>query len=81
MVQYRGTSETVGFGNEEPRYLNTTEMDVIVDNLRPATEYEFSVKVIKGLKSSDWSLAAVNSTFPQPSQSYPQDLTLMAITS
>ena len=34
-----------------------------MDDLKPNTEYEFSVKVTKGRRVSTWSMSVLNSTF------------------
>src|SRR6218665_3604507 len=44
------------------RLVNTTDLSALVEDLRPDTEYEFSVKVSKGTRQSTWSLSAFNST-------------------
>lgn len=44
------------------RLVNTTELNLHLDDLRPDTEYEFSVKVVKGQRRSTWSLSVFNQT-------------------
>jgi neogenin len=46
----------------KPRLVNTTQLNVHLDDLRPDTEYEFSIKVIKGQRQSTWSLSVFNQT-------------------
>ncbi len=43
--------------------VNSTDLNVHIDDLRPNTEYEFSAKVIKGRRQSTWSLSVLNKTF------------------
>ncbi|CAG7836151.1 unnamed protein product, partial [Allacma fusca] len=62
------------------KHVNTSELNTILDDLRPGTQYEFSVKVVKTRYSSEWSLVAYNTTFEATPHSPPQDLTLLAIT-
>lgn len=31
------------------RYLNVTDLNVMIDDLKPNTMYEFAVKLVKGL--------------------------------
>lgn len=63
------------------KHVNTTQMNTILDDLRPGTQYEFSVKVVKNRLSSEWSLVAINTTFSLALLAPPQDLTLLSLTS
>ena len=56
LLQFTGTS------HRRTQYSNTTELMVRLDNLRPYTEYEFSVMLTKGSKSSQYSLSIRNTT-------------------
>ncbi|CAG0894859.1 unnamed protein product [Darwinula stevensoni] len=64
---------------QSPRYKfrNTTELNYMIDDLKPYTRYEFSVKVTKGLRESQWSLVAVNTTDEAAPESPPRDLTIV----
>lgn len=44
------------------RFVNSTDLNVHVDDLRPDVEYEFSVKIVKGHRQSTWSLNVLNRT-------------------
>lgn len=44
------------------RFINSTELNVHVDDLKPDVEYEFSVKIIKDHRQSTWSLSVLNRT-------------------
>ena len=44
------------------RFVNSTQLTVELFDLRPDTEYEFSVKVVKGQRRSTWSLSVFNRT-------------------
>ena len=57
-VKYLSTSQS-----RKAKFINSTSLNVHVDNLKPNTEYEFSVKVIKGRRQSTWSLSVFNKTF------------------
>ena len=46
----------------KPRLLNVTDLWVRVDDLKVDTDYEFSVKVVKGQRQSAWSLSVFNRT-------------------
>ena len=52
------------------KYVNSTDLNVHIDDLRPNTEYEFSVKVIKGQRKSTWSLSVFNKTFEAGKSAY-----------
>jgi len=43
--------------------MNTTDLNMYVDNLLADTEYEFNVKTIKGRRQSTWSRSVFNKTF------------------
>lgn len=57
------------------KYYNTTELNCMIEDLRPNTQYEFAVKAVKGRRESAWSMSEVNTTFSLPSVSPPRDLT------
>lgn len=44
------------------RYINSTDLNIHVEDLKPDTEYEFSVKIVKGRRQSTWSLSVINKT-------------------
>ena len=44
------------------RVVNSTDLAVELFDLRPDTEYEFSVKVVRGQRRSTWSLSVFNRT-------------------
>ncbi|XP_055311866.1 neogenin isoform X2 [Sitodiplosis mosellana] len=56
------------------KYYNTTEMNCMIDDLRPNTQYEFAVKAVKGRRESPWSMSEVNTTFSLSPVSPPRDL-------
>ncbi|ESN97389.1 hypothetical protein HELRODRAFT_193269 [Helobdella robusta] len=58
------------------KYLNTTKLETVVQNLRPDTEYIFSVKVIIGKRQSSWSLNVVEKTKESAPTSAPTQLHL-----
>ena len=61
------------------RYVNSTETWVVVEGLRPATEYEFAVRAIVsgGTAVSPWSMAVRNRTLAAAPSSAPRDLTIL----
>ena len=60
--------------NGAPRYVNTSENEVTVTDLRPNLLYEFAVKLVD---SPHWSMAVANKTEPAPPSSAPRDLTIV----
>lgn len=48
--------------NRRFKYLNSTGLNCHIDNLKPYTNYEFSVKVVKGRRQSTWSMSVLNRT-------------------
>uniref|UniRef100_A0A0M3HY64 Neogenin n=1 Tax=Ascaris lumbricoides TaxID=6252 RepID=A0A0M3HY64_ASCLU len=72
-VRYSSSAESGG----QHRYMNASESEVLVEALRPNTQYEFAVRVNAGRASSPWSMTAVNRTLPAPPSSAPRDLTVV----
>ena len=58
-------------------YRNATDLNAMLDDLRPDTEYEFTVKVVKGRRQSPWSLVVLNSTQEAAPDSPPRDLNII----
>ena len=46
----------------KPRLVNASDLNLHLDDLRPDTEYEFSVRVVKNPRQSTWSLSVFNRT-------------------
>ncbi|GAB1601234.1 neogenin isoform X9 [Argonauta hians] len=63
------------FNNKKIRYTNSTDLNAHIDNLKPNTRYEFSVKVTKNLRKSTWSMNVVNTTQESAPGGIPRDLT------
>ncbi|KAG8192662.1 hypothetical protein JTE90_009692 [Oedothorax gibbosus] len=59
------------------RYFNATDLNCMIDDLKPNTQYEFSVKVVKGRKESTWSMSVLNTTQEAAPSSPPRDLTVV----
>ena len=91
VVRYVPT-DTLGLARPKAafKYMNSTVLNTILNDLKPNTMYEFSVKLVKNRHSSDWSLIALNKTLATPATTHhpievtpysaPQDLTLLAMT-
>ncbi|XP_039436858.1 neogenin isoform X2 [Culex pipiens pallens] len=69
VVKYSQTSASSRF-----RYYNTTDLNCMIGDLRPSTQYEFAVKVVKGHRQSAWSMSVINSTHQASPVSPPRDL-------
>ncbi|XP_035794752.1 netrin receptor DCC-like isoform X1 [Anopheles albimanus] len=61
-------------GSNRYRYHNTTVLSSMIADLRPNTQYEFAVKVVKGHRQSAWSMSVLNSTQQASPVSPPRDL-------
>ncbi|XP_058066091.1 neogenin [Anopheles bellator] len=61
-------------GSNRYRYHNTTVLSCMIAELRPNTQYEFAVKVVKGHRQSAWSMSVLNSTQQASPVSPPRDL-------
>lgn len=48
----------------------------MITDLKPNTQYEFTVKVVKGKRESPWSMVVQNTTFPSAPGTAPRDLTV-----
>ncbi|XP_059093555.1 neogenin-like isoform X2 [Tigriopus californicus] len=75
IVRYTSV-KTLSTNKPRHEYRNSTDLNVMIDNLRPSTEYEFTVKVVKGRRQSRWSLVALNHTEEAAPGSPPRDLSL-----
>lgn len=58
------------------RYHNSTALNYLIEDLKPFTTYEFTVKVVKGKKESAWSMVAINTTKEAAPASPPRELTV-----
>ncbi|KAH9523490.1 putative aminophospholipid-translocase [Bulinus truncatus] len=61
--------------NSKFKYINATDLNYHIEGLRPHTEYEFMVKVIKGRRESDYSMTVFNKTDEAAPSSEPRDVT------
>lgn len=58
------------------RYHNTSDLNTMITDLRPNTQYEFSVKVVKGRRESAWSMAVLNTTYQNIPITPPRELSV-----
>ncbi|KAJ8707304.1 hypothetical protein PYW08_011438 [Mythimna loreyi] len=56
------------------RTFNATDLNCMLDELKPFTQYEFAVKLIKGGRESAWSMLVSNTTLESPPASPPREL-------
>ncbi|XP_070066133.1 neogenin isoform X5 [Drosophila virilis] len=63
-------------GSNRYRYHNTSDLNCMINDLRPSTQYEFAVKVVKGRRESAWSMSVLNSTFQNVPVTPPRELTV-----
>lgn len=61
-------------GSNRYRYHNTTNLNCMINELRPNTQYEFAVKVVKGRRESAWSMSVLNSTYQNVPVTPPREL-------
>lgn len=61
-------------GSSRERLHNTTNLNCMISDLRPNTQYEFEVKVVKGRRDSPWSMSVLNTTLQAAPVSPPRDL-------
>ncbi|KAH8401811.1 hypothetical protein KR009_008046, partial [Drosophila setifemur] len=63
-------------GSNRYRYYNTTDLNCMINDLRPNTKYEFAVKVVKGRRESPFSMSVVNNTFQNVPVTPPREVTV-----
>lgn len=61
------------------KYINVTVLNVMIDDLKPNTNYEFSVKLVKGQRDSPWSMVVSNRTWDIPPNAAPRELQVRAV--
>lgn len=59
------------------KYFNSSNLNCMIDDLRPNTQYEFAVKVVKGRRESTYSMDVLNTTQESAPTSPPRDLTIV----
>ncbi|XP_044744590.1 neogenin isoform X2 [Coccinella septempunctata] len=56
------------------KFLNVSDLNLMISDLKPNTLYEFSVKLVRGRKESPWSMVVTNSTWDTAPSAAPRDL-------
>ncbi|KAJ9593720.1 hypothetical protein L9F63_014731, partial [Diploptera punctata] len=65
--------------NPRYKYFNATDLNCMIDDLKPNTQYEFTVKVVKGRRESPWSMVVLNMTQEAAPSTQPRDLTVVPV--
>ncbi|XP_037927061.1 neogenin isoform X2 [Hermetia illucens] len=65
-------------GSNRYRNHNTTDLNTMIGDLKPNTQYEFAVKVVKGRRESAWSMSVLNTTLPNIPLSPPRNFTVQS---
>ncbi|XP_043678151.1 neogenin isoform X6 [Vespula pensylvanica] len=65
--------------NPRYKYYNATDLNCMINDLKPNTQYEFTVKVIKGKRESPWSMVVLNQTQEAAPTSPPRDLSVHSV--
>ncbi|KAH8270881.1 hypothetical protein KR018_011285, partial [Drosophila ironensis] len=63
-------------GSSRYRYHNTTDLNCMINDLRPNTQYEFAVQVVKGRRESPYSMSVLNSTYQNVPVTPPREITV-----
>lgn len=63
-------------GTSRYKFFNTTDLNCMIAELRPNSQYEFAVRVVKGRRESAWSMSVLNTTAQAVLLSAPRDLTV-----
>ncbi|CAH1125665.1 unnamed protein product [Ceutorhynchus assimilis] len=56
------------------KILNVTDLNIMIDDLKPNTLYEFAVKLVKGRRESAWSMVVQNRTWELPPDVAPRNV-------
>ncbi|XP_026671553.1 neogenin isoform X3 [Ceratina calcarata] len=65
--------------NPRYKYFNSTDLNCMINDLKPNTLYEFAVKLVKGKRESPWSMVVTNQTQEAVPSSAPRDLMIQSI--
>ncbi|GLH00170.1 Contactin [Gryllus bimaculatus] len=61
------------------KYFNASDLNCMIDDLKPNTQYEFTVKTVRGRRESPWSMVVLNMTQEDQPYSPPRDLTVVPV--
>ncbi|XP_076267097.1 neogenin protein frazzled isoform X3 [Rhynchophorus ferrugineus] len=64
------TAET----STKPKIINVTDLNTMINDLKPNTLYEFAVKLVKGRRESSWSMVVQNKTWELPPNVAPREV-------
>nr|XP_034191892.1 neogenin isoform X4 [Osmia lignaria] len=65
--------------NPRYKYHNATDLNCMINDLKPNTLYEFTVKLVKGKRESPWSMVVSNQTQEAAPSSPPRDLIIQSL--
>ncbi|XP_046404271.1 neogenin isoform X2 [Ischnura elegans] len=65
--------------NPRYKFFNASDLNCMLDELKPNTQYEFTVKLVKGRRESPWSMVVLNTTQEAAPSSHPRDLTVVPV--
>ncbi|XP_053621423.1 neogenin isoform X3 [Plodia interpunctella] len=68
-------------GGARAKTFNATDLNCMLDDLKPYTTYEFAVKLIKGGRESPWSMLASNTSLETAPSSAPREARVSATAS
>ncbi|XP_063985766.1 neogenin isoform X2 [Diachasmimorpha longicaudata] len=63
-----------GSFNSKYKYFNASDLNCMINDLKPNTQYEFTVKTRKGKRESPWSMLVLNQTQEAEPTTSPRDL-------
>ncbi|XP_072749484.1 neogenin isoform X4 [Anoplolepis gracilipes] len=61
------------------KYYNATDLNCMIHDLKPNTQYEFTVKLVKGKRNSPWSMVVLNQTQEAAPSTAPRDLSIQTV--
>ncbi|XP_043474504.1 neogenin isoform X2 [Leptopilina heterotoma] len=61
------------------KYYDSTDLNCMIHDLKPFTQYEFAVKLVKGKRQSPWSMVVLNQTQEAAPSSPPRELTVQSV--
>ncbi|XP_076763547.1 neogenin protein frazzled [Xylocopa sonorina] len=76
VVRYRSHHHS---SNPRYKYLNATDLNCRINDLKPYTLYEFAVKLVKGKQESPWSMVVSNQTQEASPSTAPRDMTIEVV--
>ncbi|XP_011301477.1 neogenin isoform X2 [Fopius arisanus] len=60
--------------NPKYKYFNASDLNCMIDDLKPNMQYQFTVRTVKGKRQSPWSMIVLNQTQEAAPTTSPRDL-------